>query len=140
MDLQRFSLVAPAPVKIDLGLFAGRDSGSGVVVLGLASLFSTLEDSDGTVAVSTLVDDSVEVVEVRGLESGKIIDGTIIRRTIDVEESKKTTVVLDVGFGVEDHGTVIVGSQKTSRPSRAITIDLLKGDVDASESEGREPK
>jgi len=140
VNSQRFSLVAPAEIDVDLGLFTGRDSGSGVVVLGLASLFSSLEDSDGTVAVGTLVNDSVEVMEVRGLELGEIINSTIIRRTIDVKESKEATVVFDVTLSVKDHGTVIIRGKETTISSSAIIIDVLEGDVDASESEGREPK
>ena len=143
-DGQRLSLVTPTPVKIDLGLFTGVNSGGGIVVLGLASSFETLVDSDGTVAVSTLVDDSVDVVEIRRIstEGIEVIDSTIIRGTIDVKESEETTVTLDVILSVEDHSATIFFalSEETGNISFIDdTIgDLLEVDIDTGESKGRE--
>jgi len=142
---QRFSLVAPAPVKIDLGLFTGRDSSLGVVVLGLASSSDTLVNSDSAVTMSTLINDSTEVVEIRGsgTKSVEVVDGTIIRGTVDVEESKKTTVVFDVGLGVEDHGTgVVFASLKKTTSINGITVvvDIIEGDIDTSKGHGGKAK
>ena len=99
MDGQRFSLVSPAEIDINLGLFTGSDSSGGIVVLGLAGILSSLEDSDGTITVGALVNNSVEVVEIRRVGvKFKVVNSTIIRRTIDVKESKNTTVGSDVVF------------------------------------------
>jgi len=143
-DGQRFSSVAGAPVKVDLGLFAGRDGGGGVVVLGLARLVSSLVDSDGTVAMSTLINDSVEVVEIRRIstEGIEVIDFTIIRGTIDVKESKETTVAFSVSLGVEDEGTSIftfTSEETTSFRRFDDTIgDLFEVNIDTGEGKGRE--
>ena len=140
VDSQRFSLVSPAEIDIDLSLFAGRDGGSGIVVLGLAGVFSSLENGNGTITVRALIDNSVEVVEIRGVGvKFKIVNSTIIRRTIDVKESKDTTVGSNIVFRVKDHGTIVVFVllEKTiSVNNLTRSIDMLEGDVETSESKG----
>ena len=116
----------------------------GVVLLGLASGFSSLEDSDSTVAVFTLIDDSSEVVEISGVgtKSIEVIDFTVIRGTEDVEDSLETTVVLDVFLGIEDHGTDVVTSSKETAgfisDDLTISIDLFEGHVNSGEYERAE--
>ena len=139
MNGQRFSLVSPAPVEVDLGLFTAGNSGGGIVVLGLAGVFSSLEDSDGTVAMSSLINDSVEVVEIRGIRiKFEVINGTIIRGTIDVKKSKNTTVGSNIIFGVKDHGTIVIFLllKTTTGINDFTSIDLFEGNIDTSESEG----
>ena len=143
MNSQRFSLVSPAEIDIDLGLFTGSDSGGGVVVLGLASVFSSLENGDGTVAMSSLINDSVEVVEIRGIGvEFKVVNSTIIRGTIDVKESKNTTVGSNIVFGVKDHGTIVIFLllKTTTGINDFTSIDMFKSDVNTSESKGGEPE
>ena len=137
-------MVGPAPVKIDLSLFRAADSCLGIPGLGLARSFSSLEDGNFTVASLTLVDDSSEVVEQRGVgtESVEVINSTIIRGTEDVEDSLETTVVLDVFLGVEDHGAdVVAASEETRvgiRDDLTFSVDLFEGNIDTSESKGGE--
>jgi len=145
LNAQRFSLVTPAEVNIDLSLFRAGNSSLGEVFLRLASKISFLVDSDSAVAVFTLVNDSSKVVEISGgsTEGIEIIDSTFIRRTENVEDSLETTVVLDVFLSVEDHGAdIFVVSKETTnssvRDDVAISIDLFEGDVDTSESKGGE--
>jgi hypothetical protein len=144
LNSQRGSLVGPTPIKIDLGLFRAGDSSLGEVVLGLARSVSSLVDGDGTVALFTLINDSLEVVEKSrgGAETVKIIDLTIVRGTEDVEDSLETTVVLHVFFSVENHGTdiFVVGKKTTGSigNDETITVNLFEGNIDTSESKRAE--
>jgi len=59
-------------------------------------------DSYGTIAVSSLVNNSVEIVEISGVDTldVKVVDRTSVRRTKNVEDSLKTTIILDVFLGI----------------------------------------
>jgi len=104
-------------------------------------------NGDGTVAVSTLVNNSVKVVEVRrsGAQTGKIVNGTFIRRTPDIQEGSKATSGLEFFFSVKDEGTSVVSALEKSGSSitsdnGAIFIDFLVGDINTSEGKWREAK
>jgi len=93
--------------------------------------------------VSTLVNDSVEIVEIRrgGTEGIEVIDSAVIRGTEDVEDSKETTVTLDVGLRIEDHSTSVLSRKETRgavSDDLAISIDLFDRNIDTSESKRAE--
>jgi len=90
LDANRFSLVSPAIVDVNLGLVTVSNSSGGVVIDGLSLEVSALVDSNSAIAVSALINDSTEIMPVAGLSTGnvKISDLTVKRRTKDVENSK----------------------------------------------------
>jgi len=79
------------------------NSSDGIVFLGLARSRKSLEDGESTIAVRTLVNDSLKVVEISTAVIEVIeVSTTTVRGTIDVKDNLETTVVLDVFFSVEN--------------------------------------
>jgi len=67
-----------------------------IVVDGLALAISFLMNSNDTIALVTLEDDSVEIVEIRrtGAKVSEVINRTVIWGTPDVQESSKTSFII----------------------------------------------
>jgi len=110
---------------------------SGVVVLGSALATSFLRNSHDTITMSTMENNSPEIMEIRrsGTEGRKVIDGTFIRRTPDIERSSKTFFIIEIVFGVKNEGTSIFSIRKKSVGSRVtIFIDFGISDVKPCES------
>jgi len=115
-NIDGFSFASPAPIKINLGFRAGINPSSGVVVLGSAFATSFLRNSHNTITMSTVENNSPEIVEIRrsGTEGRKVIDGTFVRRTPDVKRSSKAFFVIKIVFGIENEGTSIFSIRKKS--------------------------
>jgi len=108
-NADRLSFLGPTLINIDLGLEAAFDISLAIVVLGLSGFMFTLMDSDSTITLRTLVNDSMKIVEISRLsaELVEIVNITSERRTKDIQESSQTTASSDTFFGVKNEGTSI---------------------------------
>jgi len=144
LDADRFSLVGPTVVNVNLGLITISNSSGGVVVNRFSLEISTLMDSNSAIAVSALINDSTKIMPVARLSTRnvKIIDLTVKGRTEDIKNSKEASIGFNVFFGIKDHGASIfivrkeaAGFSRDFSDNLAIGIDLLEGNVNSSKCE-----
>ncbi len=72
LDADRFSLVSPTPIDIDLSIVTIIHSSLGEIVNGFAFSICLLVDGHLAITVGTTINNSMEVVPVAGVGAGNM--------------------------------------------------------------------